>query len=658
METNHYKKIILELFLIFIIQTGFAEILIQDQTMFDNQNRSYGTVNFKALISGNETNYNCSLYLNNILNETKTINNNSIVQFSKTLTSGNYEYYFNCSRSGEYNLSDSKTFFVNKPFVANSVKTEYIYLNKETYLNLSALFNVNDSEKDEIQYSLISEGLENNLAINNEIMTALFSVKGNYTVKINAKEKNIIPTFEKNLTLNLIVDEPKGEISYNTSVLLNSDEKRKQGDRAYEYLKLKNTGTIPLTVILKTSTDSFEIDGSKEKTLTILPNEERNVEIRALIDYAYASGIVSLGTIAIDATNSEYNYSKTDSINVELFVPSLLKLSEMYLISYVANDEINLVSNSFNVERNTYKIKSSGDYLEVSPNDEVKVEVLLKATTLKFTSIFGKLRIDTNDVDIEVESEEDNLEIDKDKEDVLTFNFELPYRLKSEDEIPFKIEISGRDGTYRRKHTIYVEGYLIVKKETKSIYVEKISFTPEEIDCNYLTTYFNTVIYNTGSSEYTIIYELSNKELNIRLTDSCTLKEYSSSRRSSDYCDITLPVAFSKDTKAGTYRFEFRVYDNKNKILYGPVYKTVKINDCSSNIVETPKVEEKKNETIVIIKEPEEKQSETSEIPTIIVSEKSKEISESTVILYSILLVLSVSVIAMTFLLIKLILKP
>ncbi|MEM2115398.1 MAG: hypothetical protein QW524_00310 [Candidatus Woesearchaeota archaeon] len=652
MENKYYQKFVRGiLFLIFAnVLMYFAHGLsIVDLSTFDLLNRSFGNVTLRANLSeGTHEYFSCSLYLNDNLNETKIAQNNTIVSFVKlNLNSSSYSYRIECSNDTE-TASLSGNFFVNRVFSARSNAEVIVYKNYPFRLNLTSIFNVNDPERDVIGFELLTENDEVSLSEN--ILEGNFSKEGIFVLNFSLYEVNVEPKFQRIGTLTIKSMIPQGSLEYNKSITLNDDEAKKQGEKVYGRFTLINTGTIPLEIKLTSSTDSLKVENKKTYSFSISPNEEARINLEYLIDFNLPSGVNEIATLTIEANNSQFNFKMSDSIKVFVFVPSLLEVNELYLSAELSNEEINLLSSDFERKENKYTIKSSSNYLPVKPGDQVRIEVLLKANLLNFYDIYGKLKIDKDEFDIETENEESYIEIKKDKTDKISFSFDVPQRVKSDTTYPFEITIEGKDSTYRRRHRITILGYLTIDKDSKSIYVKDITLNPTEIDCKYSTTYLTGTIYNTGYSQITLNYRLINRDLNFTIENSCTLREYTSSRRSDDYCDIFEEISFNKNINPGNYRFEFGVTDNSGRLLYGPQYIALKVKECpviQPTLPEKP-AEEKKNESIVVIEVP----TNQTETPTVIIEEPSKtQLKE--VILYTAIIILLISVIVMTIILIR-----
>ncbi|MGC8885523.1 MAG: hypothetical protein ACP5KK_03475, partial [Candidatus Nanoarchaeia archaeon] len=170
-----------------IIQNQPPEVILYgpaNNTQFTTQNINF---TFKAIDDLSST-LNCSIYLDNALNQTNpSTQNNTLTNFSISgISYGSHNWYINCSDGKRWNISETRNFVIsqqiqNQPpkvtLNAPANNTEFIAVNG--YANVTFNFTATD---DNWQYFSCSIYLDERINQTNESVknstTTLFKING------------------------------------------------------------------------------------------------------------------------------------------------------------------------------------------------------------------------------------------------------------------------------------------------------------------------------------------------------------------------------------------------------------------------------------------------------------------------------------------------
>lgn len=120
---------------------NITNVAPNNNTQFD-----YNDLELNVTTSSSISNWNCSLYLNETLNQTISHVDTGVVQlnFSKTLTDGSYNYYFKCQDGTSTSTSATNIFYIDtiEPTITDNFTNNSYFMEK----NLTGQFNFTDTQ--------------------------------------------------------------------------------------------------------------------------------------------------------------------------------------------------------------------------------------------------------------------------------------------------------------------------------------------------------------------------------------------------------------------------------------------------------------------------------------------------------------------------------
>ncbi len=299
------------------------------------------------------------------------------------------------------------------------------------------------------------------------------------------------------------------------------------------------------------------------------------------------------------------------------------------------------------------KIKSDGNTLDF---DE-KIDEIKPGDIVKFIGDIENLYSDADDEDIDLEDvkititiesiddegdedleeEEDAGDIDPEKDESFSIEFEIPEDVEAE-EYDVIIIVEGDDS---EGATHFIEWKLVtleVEKDRHDIWITKASVSPSKVSCSR-DIKVNVELKNQGTDEEDeVVLRIENSALDIDYEDTSIPEIDEGAYDEDTEYDKAYPFEIGDKVKAGTYPIKITVYYETDEHSDDQTID-LKVEKCEDE--EEP--EEDEEETVVIVSSPsdDEEDEEGLEILTSDVTETIEGVQSST---YMTLLIAGISI--------------
>ncbi|MGV8086860.1 MAG: hypothetical protein ACP5N1_04475 [Candidatus Woesearchaeota archaeon] len=321
------------------------------------------------------------------------------------------------------------------------------------------------------------------------------------------------------------------------------DQSREQDTTAL--LTITNDGTETLTMSLtSTLASSYNVRFS-QSTLTIAPNETKDITVTLFVPSTQNSGRILLnGGIVATSTNFA---ELTRTANVYLTTASEL--------------EITKVTIEIDGDENTLRDGDTYDDEDLRAGTPIIVRVYVKNT---FSSSED---VDIEDVEVDVRSSGD-LDLDEtddlgdlgygDKESV-SFSAEIPSDADDGDDYDLDVTVNGRDEN-GALHEYSYSANLEINRESHEITIKSATISPKIVSCESRVT-LNVEIENTGKyDEDEVVLSIFNEDLGIEQDF------YAISLDNDDNLRKTYSFVLPNKTTLGQYDFIITSYYDSDEV--------------------------------------------------------------------------------------------
>jgi len=241
---------------------------------------------------------------------------------------------------------------------------------------------------------------------------------------------------------------------------------------------------------------------------------------------------------------------------------------------------------------------------EAVPGDKVEFSIEVKnnftsTEDLEIEDIQITITIEGIDDGDDLEEESKDFDLKDGKDEKKRISFEIPLEVE-EDTFTVTIQIEG-EGENGTDHEVEYELELEVQKEDNEVQFLRNSLTPSEIKCSR-TVQLSTSVINTGADdEDEVTLEVTNAELGVSFREMFDLTNDAFDDDSKFRKTFTFTV--DGDVASGIYPITSKVFFDENTDSKIATTELV-VGECETLKKEEPKVEDKKDEDVVVVTKP------------------------------------------------------
>ncbi|MDD3175333.1 MAG: hypothetical protein PHU51_02555 [Candidatus Nanoarchaeia archaeon] len=395
-----------------------------------------------------------------------------------------------------------------------------------------------DGTKVNVDLGAISKNTVKEFALNHKYVT-----KGNFevTAKLDFVDNNLETNEAK---LSTVVADEISKIELNVDSLVFGDENTERGTNVTQTLIIKNTGTLNLTNVALTFSNTELTNLVKVNSIvptSIGAGTEVSLTLSVLIPSNLDGGIrFDKGDVKVSASNGSATIE--DSAKIYLEAESGLSIDK---IDIYVNGE----------DEDTFK-SSEDKYDELKEGDKVKLVIFVENDHSEdIENVYAELSVDgASNWDFVDDEESDEEDIDEGDE----FEFEIEFTLDaddldedSDDSAEFTLTVRGDDSEEDYEHFDVWTFTLEIDREKDEITLTKVDVSSTTVYCTDSEIQLDVDFKNTGTNDQDEAWIVV-KSTGLNYQEEFELEDFDSM----DSDDKTFIIPIPSDIKGGTYTIE------------------------------------------------------------------------------------------------------
>jgi len=395
-----------------------------------------------------------------------------------------------------------------------------------------------DGTKVNVDLGAISKNTVKEFALNHKYVT-----KGNFevTAKLDFVDNNLETNEAK---LSTVVADEISKIELNVDSLVFGDENTERGTNVTQTLIIKNTGTLNLTNVALTFSNTELTNLVKVNSIvptSIGAGTEVSLTLSVLIPSNLDGGIrFNKGDVKVSASNGSATIE--DSAKIYLEAESGLSIDK---IDIYVNGE----------DEDTFK-SSDDEFDELKEGDKIKLVIFVENDHSEdIEDVYAELSVDgASNWDFVDDEESDEEDIDEGDD----FEFEIEFTLDSDDldedsddSAEFTLTVRGEDSEEDYEHFDVWTFTLEIDREKDEITLTKVDVSSTTIYCTDSEIRLDVDFKNTGTNDQDEAWIIV-KSTGLNYQEEFELEDFDSM----DSDDKTFIIPIPSDIKGGTYTIE------------------------------------------------------------------------------------------------------